>query len=116
MDRAEAIRILDPETRPEALAEIEYYHGFNGPTAKAETVLEAISVALAALRELTQSQWISVKDDLPQKDGSYLVATKNGGVMLTHFYTKSKSFSSKRLNRLITHWMERPKPPEGDAE
>ena len=33
MTREEAIRILDPETTGEALAEIEYYAGFSGKKA-----------------------------------------------------------------------------------
>ena len=47
----EAIRILDPETTGEALAEIEYYHGFNGKTAVVQAVLDACILAVAALRE-----------------------------------------------------------------
>lgn len=38
MTREEAIRILDPETTVEALAEIEYYHGFNGRNAAVQAV------------------------------------------------------------------------------
>ena len=33
MTREEAIRILDPETTTEALAEIEYYAGYRGEEA-----------------------------------------------------------------------------------
>ena len=55
--------------------------------------------------------WISVKEDLPPCSGSYFVATKNGGVTITHFYESSQRFSG-RLHRLVTHWMERPKAPE----
>ena len=62
------------------------------------------------------SEWVSVKDRLPASAGSYLVATKNGGVMMTHFYQGSHGapgkFSSTRLNALVTPWMERPKPPD----
>lgn len=45
-----AIRILDPETTAEALAEIEYYGGFFGQTAKVQAVTEACELAVAALR------------------------------------------------------------------
>lgn len=62
------------------------------------------------------NEWISVKERLPESAGSYLVATKNGGVIMTHFYPgRSGSpgrFSSTRINALVTHWMERPAPPE----
>ena len=51
MTREEAIRILDPETTGEALAEIEYYHGFNGKIAAVQAVSDACVLAVAALRE-----------------------------------------------------------------
>ena len=51
MTREEAIRILDPETTGEALAEIEYYNGFSGKTAAVQAVSDACILAVAALRE-----------------------------------------------------------------
>ena len=51
MTREEAIRILDPETTGEALAEIEYYNGFSGKTAAVQAVSDACVLAVAALRE-----------------------------------------------------------------
>lgn len=45
----EAIRILDPNTAREALAEIEYYGGFSGKRAKIEACDEACRIAVAAL-------------------------------------------------------------------
>ena len=51
MTREEAIRILDPETTAEALAEIEYYNGFNGKAAAVQAVSDACVLAVAALRE-----------------------------------------------------------------
>ena len=51
MTREEAIRILDPETTGEALAEIEYYGGFSGRTAAVQAVSDACILAVAALRE-----------------------------------------------------------------
>ena len=50
MATEKAIRILDPETTAEALAEIEYYGGFNGDEAKVAACAEACRVAVAALR------------------------------------------------------------------
>ena len=47
----EAIRILDPETTAEALAEIEYYNGFTGKTAAVQAVSDACVLAVDALRE-----------------------------------------------------------------
>ena len=54
MTRQEAIRILDPATTVEALAEIEYYAGFSGATAKVNAVTEACEIAVAALKELEE--------------------------------------------------------------
>ena len=51
MTREEAIRILDPATTVEALAEIEYYAGFSGQTAKVQACNEACEIAVAAMRE-----------------------------------------------------------------
>lgn len=50
MTKMEAARILDPETRVEALAEIEYYHGFNGEAAKTDALIEACRIAASLLR------------------------------------------------------------------
>ena len=51
MTREEAIRILDPETMGETLAEIEYYGGFNWRTKAAQAVSDACILAVEALRE-----------------------------------------------------------------
>ena len=51
MTREEAIRILDPETTGEALAEIEYYGGFRGRMKAARALYDACILAVAALRE-----------------------------------------------------------------
>lgn len=73
MTREEAIRILDPETTAEALAEIEYYNGFNGKAAAVQAVSDACVLAVAALREQEQREnvWHDAKDNPPQKPGLY---------------------------------------------
>lgn len=82
-----------------------------------DRLLQALTDARAFYEEgyraaMRRSEWISVHDHLPKESGSYLVATKNGGVMITRFYAKQQRFSSTRLNRLITHWRYRPAPPK----
>lgn len=66
MTREEAIRILDPETTGEALAEIEYYGGFSGRTAAVQAVSDACVLAVAALREQEERRWIPVAERLPK--------------------------------------------------
>ena len=56
MTREEAIRVLDPETRLEALAEIEYYGGFRGEEAVSKAVDDACTLAVAALRAQAQQE------------------------------------------------------------
>lgn len=66
MTREEAIRILDPETSAEALAEIDYYAGFRGKEAAIKAVEDACILAVAALREQEQRRWIPVTERLPE--------------------------------------------------
>lgn len=56
MTYQEAIRILHPETTLEALAEYEYYGGFNGREAKIKAVEEACIIACEALNRIIQSE------------------------------------------------------------
>ena len=65
MTREEAIRILDPETTGEALAEIEYYSGFSAKTSVVQAVSDACVLAVAALREQEERRWIPVTERLP---------------------------------------------------
>lgn len=67
MTREEAIRILDPVTTGEALAEIEYYGGFSGRAAAVQAVSDACILAVAALREQEQRRWIPVTERLPEQ-------------------------------------------------
>lgn len=53
MTREEAIRLLDPETTAEAIAEIEYYAGFNAKTASIQAITEACELAVEDMRKQT---------------------------------------------------------------
>lgn len=58
-------------------------------------------------------EWISVKDRLPEKSGSYLVVGKSGGAYVTHFWEKSEYNREPHFSsRYVTHWAERPDIPE----
>lgn len=51
MTHEEAIKILHPNTTLTALAEVEYYGGFNGQEAKIKAVEEACLLACEALEK-----------------------------------------------------------------
>lgn len=56
--------------------------------------------------------WISVKDRLPERDGSYIVhSSKSGSVFVAHFWAGHRRWSQKSHNKYITHWMPLPEPP-----
>lgn len=109
-----AIMILDPETTAEALAEIEYYAGFYGQTAKVQAVSDACELAVAALREAKRTRWISVETCLPEKwqtvviyDGDVDVAVYDNG----EFQTPDIQDPEPIYN--VTHWAALPAPPRG---
>ena len=66
------------------------------------------------------NEWVSVEDELPARDGVYLVFTTRGSVTTAHFYAE-KTFSDGHRksanwqgNRNVTHWMPLPAPPGKD--
>lgn len=54
----EAIRLLDPATTAEAIAEIEYYAGFSGRTAAVQAISDACVIACDIMRK-----YLEVHDD-----------------------------------------------------
>ena len=122
MTREEAIRILDPETTGEALAEIEYYGGFSGRTAAVQAVSDACILAVAALREQEERRWIPVTERLPKIGQKCLIANREivvrgwlrpDGVWKTG--VSSDEIWSKFSLHQPTHWMPLPEPPKEDA-
>ena len=133
MTREEAIRILDPETTVEALAEIEYYNGFSGKTAAVQAVTDACILAVAALREKEKSRWIPVTERFPDLE---LVYAKSNGFDLYVCLVTVKNLIAKRgryvkkawydeygfidedyvdITYDVTHWMPLPKPPKEET-
>lgn len=105
----------------------------NGYADKIPDYIEAMDMAIAALcaqqeRENQKPQWISVKDGLPEKTGSYLVFYHewSGGAFLPtyeDFKIRVMRFLNSRkwcypvcvdkrceadTNREVTHWMPLP--------
>ena len=54
------------------------------------------------------SEWISVKNRLPEKYDDYLTYDEYGITMITHY--NMQGWFSKNGN--ITHWMPLPEPPQ----
>ena len=71
---------------------------------------------------MANEKWISVKDRLPEKSGSYLVCSDRDAVYETHFHTKKYFLNgymreagfTQRGKTIITHWMPLPQPPKGE--
>ena len=138
MTREEAIRILDPETMGETLAEIEYYNGFAGKTAAVQAVSDACVLAVAALREQGERRWIPVTERLPEindkaRDWSVTVlfrtiqgyihsGYRNVGSLPQSYYDDNFTppywlDESENLDfdeDEVTHWMPLPEPPKGE--
>ena len=121
MTREEAIRILDPETTGEALAEIEYYNGFSGKTAAVQAVSDACEIAVADMREMEQRRWIPVTERMPEIGRKCLIANREivvkgwlrpDGVWKTG--VSSDEIWSKFSLYPPTHWMPLPEPPKGE--
>lgn len=109
MTREEAIRILDPETTVEAIAEIEYYGGFNGKTAAVQAVSDACVMAVAALREQEERRWIPVTERLPDIGIEVLVYSEDDGICVDYYDGDSFCYYG------VTHWMPLPEPPKEDS-
>lgn len=131
MTREEAIRILDPETTGEALAEIEYYGGFSGRTAAVQAVEDACILAVAALREKEERRWIPVTERLPKLIPSYagtayseaVNVLTSGKKVLTAIWDGTDFIADAEFwdaeGEEITHWtpvlLPLPEPPKEDS-
>jgi len=65
------------------------------------------------------SDWISVKDRLPENDDNYLILFEYGRYrfnerVIVGFYSNNKWCVSGHSNNLdtVTHWMPLPEPPK----
>ena len=78
-----------------------------------------VQSAIANAPTLTPpNEWVSVEDELPARDGIYLVYTTRGSVTTAHFYAEKifrddyKRKASWQGNRNVTHWTPLPAPPD----
>lgn len=63
-----------------------------------------------------QNEWISVKDRLPDKEGTYLTCTEKNAIHLDSFciYPSHNTKFWVGGNGRVTHWMSLPEPPKGE--
>ena len=118
MTREEAIRILDPETTAEALAEIEYYNGFNGKAAAVQAVSDACVLAVAALREQENLRWIPVAERLPEKNKEVVGWYKDNpfspfryGIVSWNGHGWVFTYAQRYVDA-VTYWMPLPELPK----
>ena len=121
MTREEAIRILDPETTAEALAEIEYYNGFNGKEAAVQAVSDACVLAVAALREQEERRWIPVAERLPEKNKEVVGWYKDNpfspfryGIVSWNGHGWVFTYAQRYVDA-VTYWMPLPEPPKEET-
>jgi hypothetical protein len=67
---------------------------------------------------VTVQEWISVKDRLPEKKGTFLVCTKNDfyctkNIAKVRFYD-GEWHGTGGIWSNVTHWMPLPEPPKGE--
>ena len=121
MTREEAIRILDPETTAEALAEIEYYNGFNGKAAAVQAVSDACVLAVAALREQEERRWIPVTERLPEKNKEVVGWYKDNpfspfryGIVSWNGHGWVFTYAQRYVDA-VTYWMPLTEPPKEET-
>ena len=81
--------------------------------------VDGINKAKQIVQEVAEEYnggWISVKDMLPDKAGSYLVIGKSGGATVTRWYMPSEFYPEGHFGGnsadYIRYWMPRPEPPK----
>ena len=65
------------------------------------------SVKRVLMQAPAVNEWVSVKERLPDRSGTYLVIGKSGTPHTAHFYADAPKFS----NRYVRFWMPLPAAP-----
>lgn len=111
----EAIRIVDPATRQEAL----YIYD---PEDRNAVENEACHLVVHALREKQNGGWISVKDRLPMHNCSVLICVDLGWGQIVEVgrwrsdagNTPWRTYRGDTIVHGVTHWRSLPEPPKGE--
>lgn len=121
MTKEEAARILDPDTGIAAMCEIEYYAGFRGPEAVAAAGVDALRIAVEALRHKPTGDPLTL-EQLRKMDGhpvwveeasSYALvsvddAGKYKGVPFIRFVKNGGTFEWNAGGRKLTFYAYHP--------
>ena len=90
-------------------------YGVVGGNPMAFSVKECMLIVQEVVEEYNGG-WISVKDRLPDKAGSYLVIGKSGGATVTRWYMPGEFYPEGHFGGnsadYIRYWMPRPEPPK----
>ena len=142
MTREEAARILDPKTTEEAYNDITYGYAskywfskwYNAKSEACKMGAEALRELDAKEKQKPMTEWISVKDRLPDDEQEVLVIAHgwDGRLVyvgshkrveaqkswLTGITNKSSEWSlwgwSYLKEPMVTHWLPMPEPPKED--
>lgn len=63
-----------------------------------------------------RTQWISVKDRMPDKDGKYLCVWQGRSIDTGMFTNGHFRLYGEVKDKLVSHWMPLPKPPEKEEK
>ena len=96
--------------------EESYINCFNEGDYKFNNAIDKAKEIVQEVAEEYNGGWISVKDRLPDKAGSYLVIGKSGGATVTRWYMPSEFYPEGHFGGnstdYIRYWMPRPEPPK----
>lgn len=114
--------ILDFDDLIEQLETVRGYSEWDYPIEYSDAI-DSVIKQLNEIKEKEKSEWISVKDRLPDDKELYLICTESnfGKIDIAYYQSIGDKFSnyepfwqgrSSRSTR-VTHWMPLPKPPKG---
>ena len=98
----------------EKLVELQLKADIEDETSENTTQHREYTADLMIANGVTVQQWISVKDRLPDKGGSYLVFSSKSKTVFTAHYWLGDRWSNRANGQFITHWMPLPQPPKGE--
>lgn len=120
MDRASIISVLE-DTKQASNRCLEFLTEDDASYYTFKERVEAIDMAIAALREQEQSKWVSVKERLPEH-GKRVLATDDtfvGEAYLSDSNSWYRGLGFRWINlfdREVTHWTPLPEPSKEGAD